>query len=159
MNIEQLKQKLFTEGEKIGFTDLELYYESNESLTIGLYEGEVDKYEFSNVQGASIRGLYNGKTGYAFTEKLDEDSIAYLLENAAENAELIENEPEVLFAEEATYEDKEFYTTELEKVKPEDMIQFLQEVEKKIFAYDSRVTKVSTAQFKRVTSVDRKSVV
>lgn len=31
MNLEQLKEQLFREGEQIGFTDVELYYEKNES--------------------------------------------------------------------------------------------------------------------------------
>lgn len=152
MNIEQLKKRLFAEGETLGFTDLELYYEKSESLTISVYEGEVDEYDFADVQGASVRGLYKGKTGYAYTEKLDEDSIFFLLKNAAENAELIESEPEMLFREETTYEDTEFYTPGLEAVKPEEMIQFLQEVEKKVLAYDERVTKIGTAKVQSTTS-------
>lgn len=146
MSVEQLKERLFAEGEKLGFTDLELYYEKKESLTIGLYEGEVDKYDFSDVQGASIRGMYNGKTGYAFTEKFDEDSVAFLLKNAVENAELIENEPEELFTQKAEYEEIQFYSPELDTVKPEDMILFLQKVEKKILSSDPRVKKVTTSQ-------------
>src|SRR5699024_11200054 len=113
--IEQFKQRLFDEGEKLGFTELELYYEQNETLLIELYEGEVDGYESSTVQGASVRGLYNGKTGYAYTEKLDDDSVQFLLKNAAENAELIENEPEELFTGNARYEDVEFYTSKLDE--------------------------------------------
>lgn len=144
MNVDQLKQQLFVEGEKFGFTDLELYYEKAENLSIGVYEGEVDKYNFANVQGASIRGLYHGKTGYAYTEKLDEDSIEYLLKNAAENAELIENEPEELYKNKATYEDVQLYTPELETVKPEDMIRLLQDIEEKILEFDPRVTKIGT---------------
>ncbi|MGN7386465.1 TldD/PmbA family protein [Sporosarcina sp. SAFN-015] len=146
MSVEQLKERLFAEGEKLGFTDLELYYEKKESLTIGLYEGEVDKYDFSDVQGASIRGMHNGKTGYAFTEKFDEDSVAFLLKNAVENAELIENEPEELFTQKAEYEEIQFYSPELDTVKPEDMILFLQKVEKKILSSDPRVKKVTTSQ-------------
>src|SRR5690606_2938922 len=130
----QLKEQLFTEGEKMGFTDLELYYEKKESLTIGLFEGEVDEYDFSDVQGAAVRGLFDGKTGYAYTENFDEASVSFLLKNAAENAGLIENEPEELFTEDAQYEGVQFYSPELEAVKPEDMIQFLQEVEKKILS-------------------------
>ncbi|RBO11055.1 PmbA/TldA family metallopeptidase [Pantoea sp. 3_1284] len=79
MSIEKLKQHLFSEGEKMGFTNLELYYEKKESLTIGLYEGEVDDYDFSDVQGASVRGLYDEKTGYAYTENFDGDSVSFLL--------------------------------------------------------------------------------
>lgn len=146
MSIEQLKDQLFTEGKTIGFTDLELYYEKKESLTIGLYEGEVDKYDFSDVQGAAVRGLYKGQTGYAYTEKFDEESVTFLLKNAAENAELIENEPEELFTEKAEYEEIQFYSPEVDKVKPEDMIQFLQKVEKKVLSSDPRVKKVTASQ-------------
>ncbi|MFD1205931.1 MULTISPECIES: TldD/PmbA family protein [Sporosarcina] len=146
MNIEQLKQQLFDEGEKAGFTDLELYYEKTESLSIGLYEGEVNQYDFSDVQGAAIRGIYNGKTGYAYTEKFDEDSVSFLLKNAAENAELIETDPEELFTEKAEYENVHFYSPELEKVKPEEMIRFLQVVEKKILSTDQRVKKITASQ-------------
>lgn len=148
MSIEKLKQQLFIEGEKMGFTDLELYYEKKESLTIGLYEGEVDDYDFSDVQGASVRGLYDGKTGYAYTEKFDEDSVLFLLRSAAENAVLIETEPEVLFTEKAAYEDIQFYSPDLETVKPEQMILFLQKVEKEILSYDPRVTKVAASQMR-----------
>lgn len=148
MSIEQLKEQLFTEGEKTGFTDLELYYEKKESLTIGLFEGEVDEYDFSDVQGAAVRGLFNGKTGYAYTENFDEDSVSFLLKNAAENAGLIENEPEELFTGKAQYEEVDFYSTELDAVKPEEMIHFMQEVEKKILAYDQRVSKITATQMR-----------
>lgn len=151
MKIEKLKKQLFSEGEKVGFTDLELYYENDENLTIGVYEGEVDEYNFAHVRGVSVRGLYNGKTGYAYTEKLDEDSVLFLIKNAIENAELIENEPERLFTEKATYENKQFYTPELETVKPEKMIQLLQEVEEKILAFDPRVTKISMNRIQNKT--------
>ncbi|MDN4606345.1 TldD/PmbA family protein [Sporosarcina highlanderae] len=152
MSIEQLKERLFAEGEKIGFTDLELYYEKKESLTIRLFEGEVDKYDFSDVQGASVRGLYNGKTGYAYTEKFDEESVAFLLENAVENAELIESEPEELFTDKAEYEKVQFYSSELDTVKPEDMIEFLKQVEQKILSYDPRVKKVTGTQMQNQKS-------
>lgn len=151
MNLNTFKEKLFVAGETFGFTDLELYYEKNDSLTISIYEGDVDEYEPSSVAGVSIRGLYKGKTGYAYTEKIDEEAIDYLLKNAAENAEVIETEPEKLFTEEATYETKQFYTPELENVTPEDMIQFLQDVEKKALAYDPRVSKISGIVMKTVT--------
>lgn len=153
MNLNQFKQKLFEEGVKLGFSELELYYEKNDSLTIELYEGEVDGYNSEEVQGASVRGLYNGKTGYAYTERLDEDSIQFLLKNAKENAELIENEPEEFFTEQATYEDIEFYTPALEAVSPEKMIKLLQNIEKKVLDYDPRVIKIDHAAIQKKTMV------
>ena len=79
MNIQEFQQKLFGLGEKHGFTDMELYFEREEKFKCGLFKGEVDSYETSEIAGGSFRGLYNGKMGYAFTEKLDEDSVSYLV--------------------------------------------------------------------------------
>lgn len=151
MDLKQLKQQLITEGEKQGFTEIELYYEKEEKLSIGLYENKVDKYNSSDVQVAAVRGQYHGKTGYAYTEKLDEDSITFLLRNAAENAALMEGESDLFYTEKESYENIKFYTPALEKVTSEDMIQLLQETEKKILAYDERIFKVSTIQIQSVT--------
>lgn len=151
MELKQFKEQLFAEGVKKGFSDLELYYEKTDKFVCGVFEGEVDDYESSTVKGASIRGLVNGKTGYAYTEKLDEDSIHFLLDNAAENALLIEDEPEELFTDSATYEQKEFYTPDLEAVSTEKKINFIKEVEEKVHAYDPRVKKVMYAAIRDQT--------
>src|SRR5690625_1293564 len=145
MELKQFKEQLFVEGEKRGFSNVELYYEKTDKLSCDVYDGEVDGYESSTVKGASIRGLFKGKTGYAYTEKLDEDSVHFLLDHAAENALLIEDDPEELFTDSATYEQKQFYTADLETVSAEDKISFIKEVEEKILAYDPRVKKVMYA--------------
>src|SRR5690625_2564302 len=139
MELKQFKEQLFVEGERKGFSNVELYYEKTEKLSCDVYDGEVDGYESSTVKGASIRGLFKGKTGYAYTEKLDEDSVHFLLDHAAENALLIEDDPEELFTDAGTYEQKQFYTADLETVSTEDKISFIKEVEEKIYAHDPRV--------------------
>ncbi|MUK87652.1 TldD/PmbA family protein [Ornithinibacillus sp. L9] len=139
MELSTFRDQLFTEGEKLGITELELYYEKQDSFACQIFKGEVDEYESSTVNGVSVRGLYNGKMGYAYTEKLDEESVHFLLDSVKENAELIEDEPEELFEGNASYEEKDFYSSSLDEVTTEQKIAFLQEVEKKIYAYDPRV--------------------
>src|SRR5690625_155891 len=142
MELKQFKEQLFVEGERKGFSNVELYYEKTEKLQCDVYDVEVDGYESSTVKGASIRGLFKGKTGYAYTEKLDEDSVHFLLDHAAENALLIEDDPEELFTDAGTYEQKEFYAPGLEAVPTKDKITFLKKVEEKILAYDERVKQI-----------------
>src|SRR5699024_11945778 len=97
MELTTFRDQLFSEGETYGFTDMELYYEKTDSLRCQVFEGEEDGYESATVSGVSLRGLYKGKMGYAYTEKLEEDYITYLLDNAKDNAELMESDLVALF--------------------------------------------------------------
>ncbi|MEJ8767751.1 TldD/PmbA family protein [Oceanobacillus sp. HCA-5259] len=146
MDLTTFRKQLFTEGEKLGFTDLELYYEKQEKFSVKIFKGEIDGYESSTVNGVSVRGLYNGQMGYAYTEKLDGDSIAFLLKSIQKIAPLLEDEPEELFTGEgADYQETDYYSAELQHVTAEEKIAFLKEVEKKIYAYDPRVSQTNYA--------------
>lgn len=141
MNLQEFKEKLFHLGEHHGFTDMELYYEREEKFACELYKGEIDSYDTSEVFGTSFRGLYEGKMGYAFTEKLDEESLSFLIENAKENSQIIEDEvQEEIFAGSEKYEEGNFYSTNLADVSIHEKINLLKEIEKHIYAYDERVT-------------------
>lgn len=139
MELKTFRDQLFSKGETYGFTDMELYYEKTDSLRCQVFEGEVDGYESATVNGVSLRGLYDGKMGYAYTEKLEEDSIAYLLDNAKENAVLMESDPEELFTGSDHYEKLDLYTDALDDVQPDAIISFLKRVEEKSNAFDPRV--------------------
>lgn len=140
MELTTFRNQLFMEAEKLGFTDVELYYEKQESFSCKVFKGEIDGYESATASGVSVRGLYNGKMGYAYTERLDEESIPFLLKSIQENAPLIEEEPEEMFSGEgADYHDAEYFSSKLQDVSADEKITFLKEVEKKIYAYDERV--------------------
>lgn len=140
MNIEQFQDKLFQLGGQHGFSKMELYYEREEKFRCGLFKGEIDSYETSEVAGVSFRGLFAGKMGYAFTEKIDEDSILYLVENAKENAQNLEEEvQEEIFSGSEEYHNGNYYSNELEKVTIQEKIELLKAIEKEIYAYDKRV--------------------
>ncbi|OZU89593.1 peptidase U62 [Virgibacillus indicus] len=145
MELTAFRNKLFAEGESLGLTDIELYYEKQESFSCQIFKGEIDEYESSTVNGVSVRGLYNGKMGYAYTEKLDEESVQFLLESVQENAVLIEDEPEEIFSGDANYKEVDYFSPSLSNITAEDKIAFLKEVEKKIYAYDPRVVQTDYA--------------
>ena len=44
MEFNLFKKELFEEAKKNGFEDCEIYYSNTESLSINIYEGEVEKY-------------------------------------------------------------------------------------------------------------------
>jgi PmbA protein len=146
MELTTFRKQLFQEGEKLGFTDLEIYYEKQESFSCKLFKGEIDGYQSSTVNGVSVRGIYNGQMGYAYTEKLDEASVSFLLGSIQENAGLIEDDPGIIFSDvDATYQEADYYAPALDDVTTEAKISFLKEVEKKIYDYDDRVFQTAYA--------------
>src|SRR5699024_2403417 len=149
MELKIFRDQLFTQGKEYGFTDMELYYEKSNSLKCGVFESEVDEYESATVNGISLRGLYDGKMGYAYTENMEEDSIPYLLENAKENAVLMESDPEELFAGSDSYKKQDLYTDALDDVQPETFITFLKRLEEKINSFDPRVRHTEMTMLQR----------
>ncbi len=144
MNIKEFKEKLFVKAKEAGFTDMEVYYNRNNNFSVKIFKGEVDNYSVADESGLAFRGLYNGKMGYSFTEKIDDTSIDILIEEAKGNALIIEDEDEVeIFAGSKSYSEFEGYTKELEEFTPEMKIQFAKELEKEAFALDNRVQAVN----------------
>lgn len=145
MNILEFRDHIFTNGEKLGITDIELYYERQSGFGCQIFQGEIDDYRSLTIIGVSVRGIYNGKMGYAYTEKLDEESISFLLDNIIENATLIEDEPVDLFSGEASYEEQDFYSKSLAEVSINQKIELLKEIEKQIYEVDPRVIQTNFA--------------
>lgn len=134
------QQQLFMYGTKQGFEEMELSFESTDKFSCQIHKGELDQYDTSFESGVSFRGLFNGKMGYAYTEKLDNESILFLVENAKENALIIEDEDEeLIFEGSPLYEKHSFYSNELANVTIEEKIAFLSKVEALIRECDPRV--------------------
>ncbi|MHB1684773.1 MAG: TldD/PmbA family protein [Bacilli bacterium] len=141
MNVESFSHKLLEAGKRFGYADMELYHERVKTFGCQLFQGEIDNYKSSEVSGLSFRGVFEGKTGYAFTEKIAEDSIPFLLENARENALIIEDEEsEDIYSGSERYREQTYFSNELHQVSIQDQIRLLLDIERLILAYDARVT-------------------
>ncbi|WP_188207201.1 TldD/PmbA family protein [Alkalibacillus aidingensis] len=141
MNIQDFKQQLFERGENQGFNDMELYYEKSDSFNCKIDLGEVDQFTTAEEIGVSFRGVYKGKMGYAYTEKLDESSIEFLVENARENALILEEEDqEEIYQGDSEYKDVNFLSEDLQQVSNEEKINFMKEFDRHIYKIDERVT-------------------
>ncbi|WP_353894216.1 TldD/PmbA family protein [Proteinivorax hydrogeniformans] len=147
MNLNEFKQKLFEAGEKQGFKDMELYYQRTDSLNVKVFKGEVDNYSVSDSSGLSFRGTLNDKMGYSYTEKIDDSSIEMLVNEAKENAQVIEDKDVVeIFAGSPSYSEFEGYSKELEQLTAEKIIQFAKELEQEAYKLDDRVVSVNMCQ-------------
>ena len=145
MNLQNFKDQLFAFGTEQGFADMELAYLREEKFACSLFETEIDSYNTSETYGITFRGLFQGKMGSAFTEKLDEDSLTYLIEEAKDNAEVIESdEHEEIFAGSKFYKQPDFFSEKLAQVSILDKIALLKSIEPFVFEADNRVSAIET---------------
>ncbi|MBQ6804304.1 MAG: TldD/PmbA family protein, partial [Clostridia bacterium] len=92
MTIDQFIQALLEEAKKAGIEAAEIYLASSDSFRAMCQQGEINNYTVNTTAGLSLRGLYQGKMGYAATEAFDESAISQLVDAVKESAELTEDD-------------------------------------------------------------------
>ena len=141
-------QDIIKKGLELGLTEIELYAQNNEGNTVKLFNGELSNYNSRITFGMSIRGLYNGKMGYVYTESLAESDIEFLLKKLIANAQsLTSEEPEFIYDGKGEYMTiKELKADYKEHSLPEK-VSLLQDLEKAILAKDDRIKQVGYCQY------------
>ncbi|MDR1559463.1 MAG: TldD/PmbA family protein [Clostridiales bacterium] len=140
MEFREFRDNCFIAAARRGFECFELYYAKSTDFSVRVRNGEISEYKNASQAGLCFRGIYKGKMGYAFTERLDEELIEALLEKAAENARVIDSDDEErLFREKTKYPEANLYNPELDKFSETDKIQMALRMEKAALETDSRV--------------------
>ncbi|GMQ58081.1 TldD/PmbA family protein [Vallitalea sediminicola] len=140
MDNKKIIKMLFDKGKKAGFGEMEVYILNKKGLSVKVFKGEVNSFENSVEEGLSFRGLYNDKMGYSYTEKLDEDCVNMLINEAMENAEIIDNDDvDIIFGGSKEYKDINTYNRDCEKNTNQEKIDYLIQTEKNAFEMDKRV--------------------
>ena len=141
MELKEFINKLFEEARINGFEEYEVYYVDRESLSINIYNEEVEKYNLNTSYGLSFRGKINGKIGYSYTEILDEDAIKMLVKNSKESALTIENNDiQFIYKGDNEYKKINTYHESLENIQADKLIDLALSMEKESKALDSRVS-------------------
>ena len=143
-SIEKFKAKLLDAAVKKGFENAEFYYQSSRTRKINVFGGKTEKYQDSSVGGYSFRGLYGGHMGYFYSESIDENEIDTVLENAKNNALLIESEDTELIYDgrDAVYTMPKTYDPSLETLSVQEMTDYALGLERAAYAADERVKNV-----------------
>ncbi|HAS73809.1 MAG TPA: TldD/PmbA family protein [Clostridiales bacterium UBA8960] len=145
--------RLFERGTDKGFSEQEIYYVKNQNTEISVYEGQLDKYNLSENAGLSYRGILDGKLGYAYTEILDEDAINMLVDEAYDNAKIIEVTDQVFLHDGSGDYEKIAQAGKDESSTPiAEKIAFMFEIEKRIRAFDPRVKSISRNSYSEAVS-------
>lgn len=90
MNYELLKQAIEDEAKLQGLTEYEIYYMSNEELSVDTLNKEPNSFSAGVSGGICFRALHDGKMGYASTELMEEEEMKSLVRRARANAEATE---------------------------------------------------------------------
>jgi PmbA protein len=98
MEFTEFKVLAAAEAQKAGLTDYELYYVSEESTEISMFNGETDSFTASLTGGVAFRCIVGGRMGAACTQELSAAEAAALVRRAADNARTLEKEEEAFFA-------------------------------------------------------------
>ncbi len=143
MSKKILIDKLFEFGKKSGLQDMQVSYSNGTSFSVDIFKSEIDGYSLSETDILKFKGIYNGKMGTSYTEKVDETSIELLVNEAIENAKIIDSDDEVeIFAGSEEYKTVNAYNVELEKVTEADKINFAKKAEQIAYSLDKRVDNV-----------------
>ena len=148
MDMKLLIEKIFQAGKAQGIGDMEVYYSAGSSLSLKVFQKELDGYSLSESEGLSLRGVFNGKMGYSYTEKVDESSIDLLIKNVVENATVIDSDDEEsIYEGSKEYREVNIFNPDLEKVSESDKINFVKSLEEEAFKIDKRITSVETCVY------------
>lgn len=132
--MQALLDQLFKLGKEKGFEEQEVSYSSNKTTSVQVYRQEIAKMDLSKNGGLSYRGIVDGKMGYSYTEKIDEESMLLLIEQAYENAQIIENDDKVFLFDGKGYGEYQTFPTlsEAPEITMEERVNIPMTIEKVI---------------------------
>ena len=144
MTTNQFIQAVLEEAKKAGIEAAEIYLSSGDSFRAMCVEGQISNYTVNSTRGLSLRGLYQGKMGYAATEALDEEAIGQLVSAVKESAELTEDEDvQEIYRGDDSYPQVDTYQPALDEVPEEKKLNLVLTLEKEAKALDERIAGLS----------------
>ena len=99
MEFSEFKNVVIARCAALGIEEYELYYESEESTTVGVFQQEINQFTGSVEGGVCFRCISGGKMGYASTEELSAEQAEGIVSRALENAAYLESEEAVFLGE------------------------------------------------------------
>ena len=125
-----------------GLAEVDVLVERGESLGLKIRDAKVEKVDQSTSLGLGVRVLLDGRTGLAYTERLEASALRRVLDEALENAEL-QDQLEVSLPDPVkdvpSAEALQLYNPELEQLSFEELAEVGLEIEATAKQTDQRV--------------------
>lgn len=138
MIYNEFKEAVFAHAQAVGLKDYELYYTAGESVSVSVFQSEVNGFGSTTELGVCFRCLVDGKMGYASTSLLSAEEAVRVVEAAMENARTIESE-ELCFIHPGDAEYATLTPKEVTEPSTEEMVNYALELQKTLYATDNRV--------------------
>lgn len=148
MKKEIFINKLCERAKIKGIEEYEVFFLSNLSLGVKVYEEKIENLTNNQNQGVSFRCKVNGKMGYSYSESLNEEDIDFLIDEAVSNGNCIESDDEqFIYGEKHQYKSLNTYSKKLDNLETKDIEKFLITMEQYAKSLDLRIEKVSYCYF------------
>lgn len=139
---------VFAKAQDNNIEEFEIYFVSGANTSLKVYEGKIENFSDNQNQGISFRGKFNGKMGYSYTESFSREDADFLINEARENASVIESEDEqIIYDGKGEYIPVETYNSELENLEISKIENFLINMEREAKNFDKRVKSINTCMF------------
>src|SRR3989338_3982226 len=129
--------------------DWEIFYSSQNGISIEVKDGRVDAFNVSSNKGVGLRVFKDKRIGFSFTSLLSKDSLNELVENAITGSKGVTAD-EFLFLplpQNTAKEKLMLFDPSLAKISEEDKIQKAISLEQAAKDFDRRVTKIRKAGY------------
>ncbi len=138
--MEEYIGKILAAAKESGIEPAEVYTARHDSFRAMCQNKIINPYTVSSTRGLCLRGIWNGKMGYASTEAFDEEAIDWLIAKVKESAELNE-EPDVqeIYPGDKDYPEVDQYAEGLDAVSAEQKLNYLRKAEEALLAADSKI--------------------
>lgn len=141
-------QEIISLGLQKGISEIEVYAKTSTDKTLKVFGGNLESYNGKEIFSVSIRGLVNGKMGYASCESLDENIINETLDKLITAANLLTStEVEEIYGEKVDYEKVTNLESDAANYSLAEKTEFLKSLEQKAFAADERIKQVGYCQY------------
>jgi len=91
---EVFMKDIIAKAPSYGFSDCQVFYNEDESMSVSILMGEVSSYECSSSISIKFKGKKDGQMAVATTSEVSAESMDFLLENAASNCGILDDEDE-----------------------------------------------------------------
>lgn len=143
MAMRKFVDAVYAEAQKSGADEFQIEYGYADWQKFELFEGKIEKQSATEDQSLFLAVKKDGKVGYCRSGNFDETAIPEIVKSAMENARLIgEGEENFFYDGKGAYSEAESYRPLSDRLSALNPVAFMQEIEKKAYAADKRITQV-----------------
>ena len=147
-------KKVFDKAAAEGLEALELYVSEERNLSFSLFRGELDSYNISDSRSIEARGIFEGRFGYATSEKADASTPDYLIGHIKQNARLTNSDDQsIIFRGSEKYRRTNVFSKKLQDTPVEEKIRLAKDFHNAVTSGSDKIREVEVSYEETTESV------